>query len=164
MKDYLNKENQRLLDKYGIDGLFPPDYVKYDSGGVKHTGCMRCGTAVIVRQQDVEKCPHCGKEILVQKNTLKELSNHRKVRKDIVGGSYVELISCEECVAKLQDMSIEEEKRIVAQIAYGTAKDMTFGKKHKNDIKKQVERMEKMEFEKPEKEKHEGVLPTKVKE
>lgn len=152
MKKYLSEDNQLLLNKNKADGLFSPDYVKYDASGVKFTGCMRCGTPVIKRDSEIIKCPHCNKEIFVEKQTLKELPNLVKVRKFLSNGSYIEIISCVNCAGYFEDMTEEEEKRLIAQLCYGWAKDMHFARKHERDIKAYIDEQQKLSFKKKEKE------------
>lgn len=152
MKKYLSKENQSFLNMNKADGLFPADYVKYDAAGVRYTGCMRCGTPVIMRDQEIIKCPHCHKEISVEKQTLKALPNLVKVKHDLDDGSYIEILSCIECAKHFEEMTEETENRLRAQLCYGWAKDMTFGRKHETDIKKYVDRQQGISFKKSPKE------------
>jgi len=147
-RDYLPKDYNDLLDLFKQDNLFDPDYVIYDEYGVKQTKCQRCGTVVVHRMSEMIRCVHCNKTFQIETKLLKELPNLVKIEKDLSNGKYVALLSCQECAPYFENLNESEEKRILAQLCYGWAKDLKQSKRPSKDIQNYIDKRVKLKFEK----------------
>lgn len=146
-KDRLPKEIVEVVEEYLKDGLYSPDYVEYDAGGMLRVRCMRCGAEVVGRDQERATCPACHKVFELPVCRMKRRANFAQVRKHFGDRGFVELLVCENCKPQVDQSDPATNRRIKAQIVAAGVKEMVMAGKPIGRIKAMVDEVRVKEVE-----------------
>ena len=127
--DYLSTNDRALNYKFKEDGLYNPEYVEYvfvaNQWHPLKVHCMRCGVLIT--------------------DGGKELENHRKVKKFLKKGAYLQVMCCPDCEQLIKTKT--DDDRIMAQIRAGLTREAEIIGRPEEFVKQRANVYAQMEFE-----------------